>query len=81
MRIYCTGSEKKELINKIYCNICGDEITKDVHGYFYDHLHVNKTWGYNSSKDGTSQQFDICEDCCNKMIHNFKVKLDKPKAD
>ena len=39
-----------------------------------DYIHIEKTWGYTSSKDGDKTNVDICEECWNKFERNFKIK-------
>lgn len=68
--------EEKNIVNEIYCNICGKKIEKDVHGYFSDHLHIKKTWGYNSTKDGACHELDICEECYDKILKNCKISVE-----
>ena len=54
--------EYSRKIEKIYCNLCGEEIKKaDGSDIFEDHLSVEKNWGYFSKKDGENHSFDICE--------------------
>lgn len=75
MRSYQTIPEEKIVIEKIICNACGREIEKDAHGYFADSLHVEKTWGYHSNKDGKTHSFDICESCYDQWTGTFCCKL------
>ena len=64
--------EKNEKIEKIFCNMCGKEIPK-TDGFFHDHLHIEKKWGYFSGHDGTSHTFDICESCYDKLLESFSL--------
>ncbi|NLL92600.1 MAG: hypothetical protein GX225_00420 [Clostridiales bacterium] len=32
-------------------------------------------WGYFSEKDGERHSFDLCEDCYDAMIKNFKIPI------
>lgn len=75
MRRYDTVVEKNTVVDKIICNVCGNEITKDKHGYIKDHIHIEKTWGYNSSKDGEVHSIDICESCYDEIVKNFKISI------
>ncbi len=65
---------EKEVVEKVICNCCGKEIEKNSHGYMEDYIHIEKTWGYTSSKDGDKTNVDICEECWNKFERNFKIK-------
>lgn len=68
-----TASVQKE-IEKITCNMCGNDIGRNSFGYFDESVHVEKTWGYGSEKDGETHAFDLCEECYNKLISGFKIK-------
>ena len=67
MRKFIEKQTEEKIIDKIFCDICKKEIEKDKFGYFHDHIHLEKTWGYNSSKDGEYTELDICEACCDKI--------------
>ncbi|MBR1737720.1 MAG: hypothetical protein IJ736_12005 [Firmicutes bacterium] len=70
--------EYSRKIEKIYCNLCGEEIKKaDGSDIFEDHLSVEKNWGYFSKKDGENHSFDICERCYDKIIGEFKIPIEK----
>ncbi len=66
---------EKEVVEQVFCNMCGREIKKDSFGNFEDYLHVEKSWGYASQKDGETQRFDLCEDCCDRLIQSFRIKI------
>lgn len=74
MTEYTIINEEKKQISKVICNMCGEEIKKDVYGYFKDYVHIDKVWGYNSEKDGESISIDICEKCFDKLISDFIIK-------
>ncbi|WP_069999873.1 hypothetical protein [Cellulosilyticum sp. I15G10I2] len=63
--------------DKIFCNCCGKEIAKtaivDTHT---DYLHIEKSWGYFSSKDLTTHSFNICEKCYDNWIESFIVPVE-----
>jgi hypothetical protein len=65
---------ENEAVEKIICNCCGEEIVKNAHGYFEDYIHIDKTWGYTSQKDGEKTNVDICEKCWTKIEKSFKIK-------
>lgn len=75
MREYDACYEEGQKISKVVCNACGKEIEKDIHGYFADYLHVEKSWGYQSGKDGAVHEFDICEECYNHWVSGFVRKV------
>ena len=49
MRIFKNTNCEKQEVEKVFCNICGKEIEKDIYGYHRDYLHIEKVWGYNSN--------------------------------
>ncbi|NLK21868.1 MAG: hypothetical protein GX308_07260 [Epulopiscium sp.] len=75
MRKYKMISVEKEMIEEVYCNICGEKIEKDIHNHFEDYLHIEKTWGYNSERDGQKDDFDVCQHCYKKWIKTFKLPI------
>lgn len=66
---------ESEEVYEIICNMCAKSIKKDEVGRFFDHLSVTKYWGYLSENDGQTHEFDLCEDCYNKFIQDFKIDL------
>lgn len=62
-----------EQVEKVNCNQCGREIGKNVFGYLEDHLSVTKTWGYGTSSDGETQEFELCFDCYSNMTEKFVI--------
>jgi len=67
MRKYTETQINEKTVEKVFCDICKKEIEKDKFGYFFDHVHIEKTWGYNSDKDGEYTELDICEKCFDKL--------------
>ena len=67
--------ETKE-VKKIICNKCGKEIPvvneRAEEGVFC----VDYTWGYFSEKDGERHTFDLCEDCYDEMIRDFRIPVE-----
>lgn len=60
---------KKELL---ICNKCGQPIgNKELPKT--DYLRVRKEWGYFSKKDLVIHEFNLCENCYDKMIENFTI--------
>ena len=71
---YKTVQSSTQLPDKVFCNICGNEITFDGGISTHDYIHVDKTWGYCSDKDNQVHSFDICEPCYDNLIKTFKIK-------
>ncbi|MBU9726409.1 hypothetical protein [Diplocloster modestus] len=63
-------------VEKIYCNMCGKEMTV-VNGVIREGvLSVDKSWGYFSDKDGQVHSFDLCEECYDKFIGKFQIPVE-----
>lgn len=76
MRSYRIISSEKKTVTKIICNLCKNEIEENQHGYFADHLHIEKQWGYFSQKDGRFDTFDVCEACYDKLTNQFEIPVE-----
>lgn len=75
MKKYKKVSIEKEIVEEVYCNICGEKIAKNSHNHFEDFLHVEKVWGYDSKKDGKKDDFDVCQRCYEGWIKTFKISI------
>lgn len=74
MRIYKKVNMTVKKTDEVVCNMCGENILKNKDGYFNDHLHIEKDWGYHSEKDLQFDCFDLCEKCYDKIISEFTIK-------
>lgn len=62
---------------KVVCNQCRKELRVE-NGYLKEGcFHGDVTFGYFSHKDGTRQQFDLCEECYDRMIEQFAVQVEE----
>ncbi|WP_418751308.1 hypothetical protein [Frisingicoccus sp.] len=53
--------------NTKICNCCGRIIGQE------EYVHIEKVWGYFSrEKDGQKHVINLCEDCYDRLIRNFK---------
>ena len=75
MRVFFERTIANEALNEIRCNQCGEEISKNVLGYFDDHLSITKTWGYGTDMDGETHTFDLCCNCYCDMVEKFQIPL------
>ena len=67
---------------EVYCNCCGELITKaDLTKKHADYLHVEKAWGYFSSKDLSGHSFNICEACYDNWIKSFCIPIEEFPVD
>lgn len=76
MRVY----DKDKKLVKIVCNNCGH--TVDVAGGLpkEEFLKVDKQWGYFSGKDGQIHQFDLCEQCYDRLLAGFLFPVNAEEA-
>ena len=57
----------------IYCNRCGRRLEGTDLLPGEEGLHIEKSWGYFSGKDGESCSFDLCEECYDRITASFAV--------
>ena len=57
----------------IYCNRCGRRLEGTDLLPGGEGLHIEKSWGYFSGKDGESCSFDLCEECYDRITLSFAV--------
>lgn len=76
MRQYKNTVKETKETEKIICNRCGKVIPVVKGIPQEDVLQVTKRWGYFSKKDNQVDKFDLCEECYDKWIDSFKIKID-----
>ncbi len=64
--------ECKETIS-IFCNMCGEEVQKDQHGYYHSFFDTSYRWEYPSKFDNEVHSFQLCEKCYENFISSFKL--------
>ena len=62
--------------NEIYCNKCGKKNVLNGDISQMEVLHIEKTWGYFSGKDGENHEFDLCETCYDEFIKRFSIPVE-----
>ncbi|MFV0520525.1 MAG: hypothetical protein ACK5LY_09680 [Lachnospirales bacterium] len=60
-------------IGSPFCNKCGDEIKKDLYGYYNSHFKSSFRWQYPSKFDNEVHSFKLCENCYEEFIESFKI--------
>lgn len=60
---------------EICCNMCGKKIAQKQDMLMEDFASVKKSWGYFSKKDGTVQEFDLCEACWDALLRRFQIPV------
>lgn len=72
MRVY------RELqLEQMYCNRCGKKISLENGIVKEGILTVEQQWGYFSGKDGKRHSFDLCEECYDEIVKNFKHPVEE----
>ena len=61
----------------IYCNRCGRQLKGTDGTPVEEGLHVEKSWGYFSGKDGEIHSFDLCESCYDLLVQDFQIPREK----
>lgn len=78
MRRYEENQDLK--LMRVVCNQCKREL-KLENGYLKEGCYTaDFIFGYFSKKDGTRHQFDLCEECYDKMVAAFQVPVDESEA-
>lgn len=75
MREYGKETQESQVVTKVVCNCCGKEIPLVREGLWEEYFHGEKSWGYLSNQDGRQDSFDLCQECYEKMIKNFEMKM------
>ena len=73
MRFY--KDKEKKILEKAFCNCCGRELRMSGHHISEGVLQVCKDWGYFSKKDLVRHEFDMCEQCYDKMTSQFQIPI------
>ena len=60
---------------KIVCHKCGTVYVVEHAVAKKDFLYIEKDWGYFSKKDAERHEFDLCEDCYDKMTADFIIPV------
>ena len=79
MRTIMLGTKvvQEEIVIDLSCNNCGkciegiNEPVDEMYGM--DITPVKISFGYGSSRDGDNIEFDLCDDCIDTMIKQFKI--------
>lgn len=72
--------EKNNELIHVICNKCGKELLVE-NGILKEGCFESKmAFGYFSRKDGQVHSFDLCEDCYDTLIADFKVPVEEREA-
>ena len=64
----------------VVCNCCGRKFFVQPDKNEMEIVHVEKEWGYFSRKDTTRHIFDLCEECYDKWILEFKIPVEEKES-
>ncbi len=75
MRAY--KDENQNVLESVSCNCCGKTI-KVENGIIKEGcFRADTLFGYFSHKDGARHQFDLCENCYDKIVADFLVPVEE----
>lgn len=80
MKIQTDKSETitKTITTSIICNCCGKTVKSDENGFnFSDITDIEIVFQYGSKFDTESWEFDLCDDCIEKITGTFKHQPEK----
>ena len=75
MRVYGKTSHNANSPVKILCNKCGRIIKMDNGVVKEGIFSAEVSFGYFSKKDGIRHQFDLCEECYDRMTREFLIPV------
>ena len=68
--------EKTGKLEKVVCNICGNELKYKDGEVREGCFHVDFSFGYFSRKDGLRHRFELCEDCYDAVTAKFLIPVE-----
>jgi hypothetical protein len=63
----------------ICCNSCGKHLKFENGILKEDAFEATKEWGYFSERDMEVHHFNLCEECYDKLISEFRIPVDVRK--
>lgn len=60
----------------VLCNCCGKKLAVKEGIIREGIITIDHVWDFFSEKDGEVHHFDICEDCYDKIISEFRLPVD-----
>ncbi|MCM1088288.1 MAG: hypothetical protein NC419_09030 [Muribaculaceae bacterium] len=67
--------EETKLVT-VHCNCCNKELLVE-NGILKDEcIHISHDFGYFSTRDGETHQFDLCEECYTKIVAKFQIPVE-----
>lgn len=68
------GNEEK-VLSVLVCNACGKRLIVDRGIAREGNVALNCSWDYFSEKDGEKHEFDLCEECYDRIISQFAIPV------
>lgn len=68
--------DKAQKLIQITCNGCGRTVVAENDILKEDFFSCNKSWGYFSNRDGEKDCWDLCEECYQRLVSSFKIKME-----
>lgn len=75
MRIY--DENKIENLKSVTCNGCQKQLMVKKGILIEECIHIKKTFGYFSDRDGTTESFDLCQECYEKIVKGLAIPVDR----
>ncbi|MBR3684148.1 MAG: hypothetical protein IKL78_04670 [Lachnospiraceae bacterium] len=67
----------QRVVHKVKCNMCGKEL-KIENGIVKEGcVHLDIPFEYFTNKDGEKHQIDLCENCYDSWVAQFKIPVTK----
>lgn len=64
------------VLSGIVCNGCGKKLIVDGGIVREGVLSVEHTWDFFSEKDGEVHRFDLCEECYDNLVNQFRIDVE-----
>lgn len=74
MRIY--AKEEKGELKEVHCNACGRECLVENGILKEGCVRMQIPFGYFSQKDGRTEEFDLCEECYERLTKKFVLPVE-----
>lgn len=70
MRKYKSNGELKSVV----CNLCGKKVIVEGGIVREGVMPVQYTWDFFSEKDGEVHTWDLCEECYDSIVNQFRIE-------
>lgn len=75
MKKYYQNGES--VLTEVICNCCGKKIVVNKGIAAEDYISVEKMWGYFSNRDGEYHNWELCEQCYDRIVEQFAIPIEK----